>query len=110
MSNTLSRVVGVTDRHHTQKGNDLSTRLARVTELLNKNNFPELGFSVHYDIDETPTVVLVGKHESSQDQELYRLLDSKEIKRILPENIVVEWMHGEKDFPKHTFLERYPYL
>ena len=106
---TVSGVAGAkVDRNYFSKDFDLSRRLSKVKETLDKNNFKELSLFVHHDIDETPTIVLVGKYESSQDQELYRLLDSKEVKRMLPENIVVEWMHGDEDFPKHTFLERYP--
>lgn len=91
------------------KENTLEARLSRTVNLLSENNFPELSFFVHNDIDAKPTIVLVGKYESSQDIGLFTLLNSKEFKNILPENIVVEWMHGDEQFPNQTILEKYPY-
>ena len=90
------------------KDNDLETRLSKVKNLLDKNNFPELSFFVHDYIDGKPTVVLLGQYKSSRDMELFTLLNSKEIKSILPENIVVEWMHGDENFPGQTILESHP--
>ena len=94
---------------HSPKENDLEARLLRVINLLDKNDFPKLGFSVHYKIDEKPTIVLIGKYKSFQDKELFiTLLNSKELKSILPENIVVEWMHGDEHSPNQTILENHP--
>ena len=91
-----------------QKDNGLKEKLSRAKDFLKENDFPDLDFSVHNKHGKTPTIVLVGKYESSRDMDLFTLLDSKEAKNILPESIVVEWMYGDKEFPEQTILETYP--
>ncbi len=105
--NPLSRVT-VSKPPHIQNDDSLNPRLSKAKALLEKNNFPELNFSVHYKIDWAPTIVLTGMYESSQDKDLFALLDSPDFKRLLPESVVVEWMYGDKDFPGKTFLESHP--
>ncbi len=88
----------------------LQLRLARAIDILDKNNFPGLNFSVHHETDNKPTIVLTGTYESQRDKDLFiTLLNSKEFKNILPENVVVEWMHGDEEFPNKTFLETHPH-
>lgn len=108
-NNTINRItISKPSVPNIFKDNNLATRLSRATQLLDKNNFPELGFSVHYNIDEKPTVVLVGKYKSSQDQDLFRFLDSKEFRNVLPESVVVEWMYTDSNSPNTTVLATYP--
>ena len=94
--------------YYSPNNKSLVEKLSEAKEFLTKNSFPDLDFSVHDKHGITPTIVLVGRYESSQDLDLYTLLDSKEFKNILPESISVEWMHREEESPDQTILETYP--
>ncbi len=88
----------------------LDTRLKMVTNILKINGFNELGFVSHDEIDWAPTVVLVGKYETKKELDLFMLLDTQKVKRLLPESCVVESSHRDEDSPNHTILERRPEL
>lgn len=109
MNNRINGITGAEcNAPYTTKTDQLKVKLSRATELLQKNNFPKLGFTVHYNIDDKPTIVLAGTYELNKDKDLYEFLNGKEFKKILPENVVVEWMHGEEESPGMTLLETYP--